>query len=140
MLSQDLFESPSLKDGQLCRSSQANGQELVVPPPPEAHLCEMMMTTMTEGGKALLKNFLYPFPGFGLQESGEQEQQILFLPSPSLPDQGEGEEHDGEGEEHDGEGEESKGGIIVVSVEEEEEEEGTRKRGRRRRERRPGTT
>jgi hypothetical protein len=37
MLSQDMFESPSLKDGQSRRSSQANGHGPVTPPPsPEA--------------------------------------------------------------------------------------------------------
>jgi hypothetical protein len=61
MLSQDLFESTSLKDSQSCRSSQVNGQGLVVPPPPEAHLHETKMMMMTEVGKAPLKNLLYPF-------------------------------------------------------------------------------
>jgi hypothetical protein len=63
------------------------------------HPCQKltyMTTMMTEGGKAPLKNLPYPFPSFGPQESGEQEQQILLPLSPGLPDQGEGEEHDGE--------------------------------------------
>jgi hypothetical protein len=67
MLSQDLFESPSLKDGQSCGSSQANRHGLVTPlPSPKAHLGEMMM--MIKGGKAPLKNLLYSFPGLVLRE------------------------------------------------------------------------
>jgi hypothetical protein len=116
MLLWDLFENLSLNDSQLHWGSQANGQGLVIPPLPEAHLYEMTMMITTEGGKAPLKNLLYPFPGFGQQESGEQEEQTPFPLLPGLPDQGEGEEHNGKGEE-------SQEGVIVVMVEEEEEEE-----------------
>jgi hypothetical protein len=120
MLSRELFESPSLKEGQSRRSSQVVGHGLVTASPPEAHLHE---GKTTEGGKDLP----YPFAGFGSRDSSEKEQ-IPFPPSPGLIE--------GEGEEHDDE-EEVEGGDIVVRVEdeveeeedeEEEEEEETRRR------------
>jgi hypothetical protein len=41
---------------------------------------------MTEGDKNIpLKNLRYPFPGFGLRDSSEQEQ-IPFPLSPAVPE------------------------------------------------------
>jgi len=81
MLSRDLFESPS--GAQSRRSSAANGQEGITPPP-EALLHEK---SMAEGGKnSPLKNLPYPFPGFGPRDSNEQEQ-IPFPPSPAVPEE-----------------------------------------------------
>ncbi|KAN0115718.1 hypothetical protein V8E52_006664 [Russula decolorans] len=102
MLSQDLFESPN--GSQSCRSSAANGHgngQEGISPPPEA------------------LDLQYPFPGFGLRDSSEQEQ-IPFPPSPAIPEESAGGHDDNEEE---GEGD------IVVEVEddegeEEEEEEG----------------
>jgi hypothetical protein len=80
MLSRDLFES--LSGGQSRRSSAANGQEGITPPP-EALIHEM---SMAEGDKnAPVKNIPYPFPGFGPRDSSEQEQ-IPFPPSPAVPE------------------------------------------------------
>ncbi|KAI0251640.1 hypothetical protein BJV78DRAFT_1282308 [Lactifluus subvellereus] len=131
MLSQDLFEIPSPKEGQSRRSSQGNGhgigdgsgQEVVVPPLPEARVRETSPTT-SEGGRAPLKDLPYPFTGFGPRESSEQEQ-IPFPPSPGLPVEGEEGEPGGEVE-----GEE---GDIVVRVEEEAEGEGEEEEETRRR-------
>ena len=129
MLSQDLFETPTPKDGQSPRSSghglgDGSGQEAVVPPLPEAHVRET-----TEGGRTPLKDLPYPFPGFGPRESSEQEQ-IPFPPSPGLPSESEAGEHGGDVEAA------GEGADIVVRVEEdlegeeeeEEEEEETRRR------------
>jgi hypothetical protein len=119
MLSWELFESPSLKEGQSCRSSQVNGHGLVTASPPVAHLHE---TKATEGAKAPIKNLPYPFSGFGSRDSTEKEQ-IPFPPSPGLIE--------GEGGEHgDEEGDEGHDIVVHVEdeVEEEEEEEETRRR------------
>jgi hypothetical protein len=75
MLSRDLFESPN--GAQSRRSSPANGQEGITPPP-EALVHEK---SMAEGDKnTSLKTLPYPFPGFGPRDSSEQEQ-IPFPPS-----------------------------------------------------------
>ena len=69
MFSQDLFESPNAAQSR--RSSAANGQEGITPPP-DALIHEK---SAVEGEKsAPLKNLPYPFTGFGPRDSGEQEQ------------------------------------------------------------------
>ena len=68
-----MFESPS--GAQSRRSSAANGHgngQEGITTPPKALLHEK---SMTEGDKnAPLRNFPYPFPGFGPRDSNEQEQ------------------------------------------------------------------
>jgi hypothetical protein len=114
MLSQDLFESPS--GAQSRKSSAANGQEGITPPP-EGLVHEK---SIAEGEKnAPLKNLPYPFLGFGPRDSSEQEQ-IPFPSSPAVPEESVG-GHDDDEVEVEVEGD------IVVEVEddagEEEEEE-----------------
>jgi hypothetical protein len=114
MLSRDLFESPNVDQSR--RSSAANGQECVTPPPGAL----IHDKSMVEGEKnAPLKNLPYPFPGFGPRDSSEQEQ-IPFPPSPAVPEESAGGRRDDEVEE------EVEGDIAVeveVKVEEEGEEE-----------------